>query len=276
MRIIEASAYGFCSGVRSAVAKAMKAADKARELGLPCYVCGSLVHSRAVSGMLSEAGITEIDSPSGHEPGVVIIRTHGIGDGLRASFVDSGFIIVDATCPVLLRNAELLRNARFPLLVGSRKHSEISGLLGCRDVPVIEGPDDLENLPSGVVYEAVIQTTLSSALLDDILSKARKDGISITCLNAICRASAERREALSKLIPLSDAIVVVGDSCSANSRELAALAEREGLPSFLVSDPDMIPPEVFGYNTIGLTAGASAPDQLIEAVKRRISEDYGR
>ena len=86
MKIIEAASYGFCSGVRSAVDKALKAAERARSLGLPCYVCGSLVHSRAVSDMLSSAGIMEIDSPDGHEKGVVVIRmvsAMGSGTHLR-------------------------------------------------------------------------------------------------------------------------------------------------------------------------------------------------
>ncbi len=272
MRVVEASVYGFCSGVRSAVSKAMEAAARAERMGLPCYVCGSLVHSRAVSDMLSSAGIAEIDSPSGHEPGIVVIRTHGIGDELRKSFKDNGFLIEDATCPVLLRNADLLRHARSPLLIGNRMHSEIIGLLGCRDAIVIENPDDLACLSLDTEYEAVIQTTLSSSLLDQILSRAAEAGLRINCLNTICRASAERRDALRKLADIADAIVVVGDSDSANSKELADLARREGIPSFLVSDPDLIPDSVFHYNTIGLTAGASAPDQLIEAVKRRLGE----
>ena len=275
MKVLMSSSYGFCGGVRSAVRKALEAASQAHAMGMPCYVSGSLVHSSAVSAMLSDAGIKQIDGPGGNPPGIVVIRTHGIGDGLRKAFIDGGFIIVDATCPVLLRNAELLRSSANPILIGDSGHSEIIGLLGCRDVPVIGSADDLRVLSPYIDYEAVIQTTLSAAELDSILAEARRAGISIRCLNSICQASADRREALVQLALDSDAIAVVGDSTSANSRELAELAKRLGKPSFLISSPEAVPSELLEYDTIGLTAGASAPDELIAAVKRRI-ENNGR
>ena len=275
MKVLMSSSYGFCGGVRSAVRKALEAASQAHAMGMPCYVSGSLVHSSAVSAMLSDAGIKQIDGPGGNPPGIVVIRTHGIGDGLRKAFIDGGFIIVDATCPVLLRNAELLRSSANPILIGDSGHSEIIGLLGCRDVPVIGSADDLRVLFPYIDYEAVIQTTLSAAVLDSILAEARRAGISIRCLNSICQASADRREALVQLALDSDAIAVVGDSTSANSRELAELAKRLGKSSFLISSPEAVPSELLEYDTIGLTAGASAPDELIAAVKRRI-ENNGR
>ena len=268
MKVLMSSSYGFCGGVRSAVRKALEAASQAHAMGMPCYVSGSLVHSSAVSAMLSDAGIKQIDGPGGNPPGIVVIRTHGIGDGLRKAFIDGGFIIVDATCPVLLRNAELLRSSANPILIGDSGHSEIIGLLGCRDVPVIGSADDLCRLSPGIDYEAVIQTTLSAVTLESILAEAGRVGISIRCLNSICQASADRREALVQLALDSDAIAVVGDSASANSRELAELAKRLGKPSFLISSPEAVPSELLEYDTIGLTAGASAPDELIAAVKR--------
>lgn len=273
MKVLMSSSYGFCGGVRAAVRKALEAAARANGLRLPCYVSGSLVHSSAVSAMLSEAGIKQIDGPDDNPPGIVVIRTHGIGDGLRKAFMDNGFIIEDATCPVLLRNAELLRSSSNPILIGDSRHSEIIGLAGCRDVPVIGCADDLCRLSPGIDYEAVIQTTLSAVTLESILAEAGRVGISIRCLNSICQASADRREALVQLALEADAIAVVGDSASANSRELAELAKRLGKPSFLISSPESVPSELLEYDTIGLTAGASAPDELIAAVKRRIENN---
>ena len=95
MKIVTASSYGFCSGVRSAVDKALKAAERAGRLSLPCYVTGSLVHSSAVSAMLRDHGIVEIDSPEGHEPGIVVIRTHGITDQLSHR---QNRISIDVSC----------------------------------------------------------------------------------------------------------------------------------------------------------------------------------
>ena len=275
MKIVTASSYGFCSGVRSAVDKALKAAERAGRLSLPCYVTGSLVHSSAVSAMLRDHGIVEIDSPEGHEPGIVVIRTHGITDQLRAEFERGGFIIEDATCPVVLRNARLLKSAVYPVIIGRKSHSEIKGLAGCGDIPVIESPDDLVTLGKGIEYSAVIQTTLSSSLLESILDRASSMGIHIECITSICGASEERRRALREIADEVEAFAVVGDESSANTSELVAIASSLGKPSFLISSPDSIPPSLFCYNTVGLTAGASAPDDLIEAVRRRL-ENNGR
>ena len=271
MNVVIPSSYGFCNGVRTALEKAEAAVAEAGRLGLPCYLYGSIVHNRVVAESFSRRGIRTILSPEGVVPGIVVIRTHGIADSIRNDFVESGFILVDATCPVVLRNMERLRTAAPPaVIVGKKGHSEIEALHGARpDAAVIGHPSDLASLPSAV-YSAAIQTTLSLPLLDEIRKEAGRRGIAFNELNSICGASEARRNALSAIAPSVDAFVVVGDSGSANSRELHDLAASCGKPSYLVMYPEELPLDIFRCGSVGLTAGASTPDELFQEVKKAL------
>ena len=152
MRVVLSDAYGFCGGVRDAVRRAHEAIREARETGLPCYVYGDIVHSKAVMEELLAEGAERIVSPDGHLPGIVVIRAHGITDGMRSSFTMAGFTVIDATCPVVLKSQRLLRDSgRRTIIIGMRGHSEILTLQGSgRESYLVESPDDLSDdvLPS--------------------------------------------------------------------------------------------------------------------------------
>lgn len=272
MRVIDAESLGFCAGVRNAVRIAWEALERAEREGVPCYIYGDIVHSRAVMDPLVAAGAVRIGSPEGLEPGIVVIRAHGIPDSIRCRFRNLGFSIEDATCPVVLRSQHLVRESKRPvIIIGNAGHSEIVSLMGSGKECFLAGsPGDLLSIPAGR-YDAVVQTTFSRRTAEEIAGKAEEIGLSIRFLNSICPASAERRHALEAILPDADAVVVCGDSASRNTMELLSLAERNGCPAFLVSSPDAIPEEVFSFGTIGLTAGASCPDTLIEEVRRRLS-----
>ena len=273
MMVREAAVMGFCGGVRAAIRKAEEAAAMASRLSLPCYVYGDIVHSAVVMDGLAKLGIKRIDSAS-FPPGVVVIRTHGISDAMRSEFQERGFVIVDATCPVVLGNQEQVRSASSPVLViGKAGHAEIVSVMGASGKTVlIENAADLSSLDASLRYEAVVQTTLPEKRLAEIKEEAERLGLDISFISTICAASVERRKALAELCGEVDAVVVVGDRRSANTSELKALAERMGKPAFLVESADDIPRSVMSCGIIGLTAGASAPDTLIESVRRRLAD----
>ncbi len=273
MRVIAADSLGFCAGVRNAVRIAWDALRRAEREGVPCYIYGDIVHSRAVMDPLIAAGAVRIGSPEGIEPGIVVIRAHGIPDGVRARFQELGFAIEDATCPVVIRSQRLVRESMRPvIIIGNAGHSEIVSLMGSgKDCFLAGCPDDLLSMPVGS-YDAVVQTTFSRPMAEEIARKADEIGLSIRFLNDICPASMERRHALEAILPEVDAVVVCGDSTSRNTMELVSLSEQHGRPAFLVSSPSSIPGEVFSSGTIGLTAGASCPDTLIEEVRRRLCD----
>ena len=274
MRVVLSDAYGFCGGVRDAVRRAHEAIREARETGLPCYVYGDIVHSKAVMEELLAEGAERIVSPDGHLPGIVVIRAHGITDGMRSSFTMAGFTVIDATCPVVLKSQRLLRDSgRRTIIIGMRGHSEILTLQGSgRESYLVESPDDLSAIPVGIAYDAVVQTTFSLPVLQMIKEKAMQLGLEIRYLNGICPASSERRKALASLAGRVEAIVVAGDSASRNTVELWQEGKRLGLPCFLVSSVDGIPDEVLAFSCVGLTAGASCPDTLVEGIRRRLAD----
>lgn len=275
MRVIQPETFGFCKGVRYAIGKAEEALITAVNLSLPCYIYGDIVHSKAVMENLRNRGMIRIGSPDeASERGVVVIRAHGISDRERAIFIKAGHLIVDATCPVVLRSQSLLRSSANPVVViGKAGHSEVDSLLGaCNGAILIENSNDLDCLSRDTPYDAVVQTTFSLSVLDEILMRAAEKSVILNLLNTICRASKERREALLRIKDDVDVIIVAGDRESKNTAELWKTGLETGLPSYLVSSPDEIPQSVFAYDAVGLTAGASCPDTLIDRIKRRLED----
>ena len=275
MRVVMAASYGFCAGVRHALQVAEEALRLSSERGIPCYVYGDIVHSSAVMDDFLARGMVRISSSEEAEaPGLVVIRAHGIPDSERNAFIKRGLEIADATCPVVLRSQRLVRESGNVLVIGKAGHSEVVSLLGSGrgGARLIEEPDDLLPIDRALSYSAVVQTTFSLPVLSAIRKRADELGISLSFMNTICAASTERRTALDELSSSVSAIVVAGDAASRNTVELWEEGKRTGRPSFLVPSPSAIPSEVFTFPSIGLTAGASCPDTLIYAIRRRLED----
>ena len=231
MKLVKAASMGFCRGVRAAIEKAETAASSSS----PVYVYGDIVHSSAVMDRLRALGIMRIERiEEAEEPGAVIIRAHGIADDERKAFERKGFTIIDATCPVVLHNQKLLREAEdHVIIIGKKGHPEVLALCGARrDAAVVSSLEDVRNLSpvssledvrnlSPGSYKAVLQTTFPSP--SPILEEAERQGVRIELLNAICPASGERRKALRDIIPSVDAVVVIGSAFSSNTAEVSSI-----------------------------------------------------
>lgn len=265
--VLVSEKLGFCSGVESAINKAFEAAEKAMNDGLPCYFYGDIVHNKRVIAYFDKLSIKSIYSPEGVKPGVLIIRAHGIADSERAEFEAKGFVLVDATCPVVKHNQELVRKEEGNLLiVGYPKHAEVISLLGStnKEAKVITSSEDIDSLDKSISYSAVLQTTFSDVELERIIKRAAERSIRISFLNSICSASRMRRLGVMKLCKSVDAFVVVGDRLSANTKELYELAKKGSENAFLIEAAEELPQEVFSYNIIGVTAGASTPKSVYQ------------
>ena len=271
MKVVLANNLGFCKGVEKALEKAEKVCSEAENKRI--YFFGEIVHNKLVTDALIGKGAVIIKSPQEiKEPGIVVIRAHGISDKDRKKLLDSGNEIVDCTCPVVLKGQRLVRESDIPVIIlGYRGHSEVYSLCGSSDsdVPVISSLSDLDEILPGR-YRGVVQTTFSKPLLDKLIEKGRGKGIEIELVNTICRASIVRRECVEELAEGVEAVVVVGAQHSANAKELVQTAIRKGCPAFLVENENSIPDEVFAYNIIGLTAGASTPESQYLKVKERL------
>lgn len=271
MKVITAPYLGFCKGVEMALSRASEALRDAE--GRNVYLFGELVHNRRVTEAFINEGAILIKKPEEAEaPGVVIVRAHGISDKDRASLLSRGLEIADCTCPVVLKGQEYVRgSSEKVIIIGLKDHSEVDSLYGSArgECFVVSDVKDLEGIEKGR-YRGVVQTTFSTSTLATILEKGREKGIEINVVNSICNASALRRRGVMDVLPHVEAFVVVGDSHSANVRELLSKAESTGKRAFLVDSEESIPSEVYEYDIIGFTAGASTPREQYMKVKERL------
>ncbi len=277
--ILLAQPRGFCAGVERAVA----IVEKALELyGPPIYVRHEIVHNRWVVEDLRGKGVVFVreleEIPDG---GITIFSAHGIAEKIENSAKLRALPVIDATCPLVTKvhiEAQRYEREDFQIiLIGHAGHPEVEGTMGRvqRPVLLIGTPEDVAGLevddPERLAY--VTQTTLS---LDETRAtiealKARFPNIQGPELRDICYATQNRQNAVRAMAPRMDALLVVGASNSSNSNRLRDLGEEESVPSHLINDASEIDPAWLTHaRTVGLTAGASAPEHLVQGVIARL------
>jgi 4-hydroxy-3-methylbut-2-enyl diphosphate reductase len=274
-----ASPRASCAGVVRAVEVVDRVLD---EVGPPVYVRKQIVHNAHVIAGLEERGaifVDELDEvPTG---ATVIFSAHGVSPAVRAHAAERRLNVIDATCPLVAKvHAEARRfaNSGFDIvLVGHEGHEEVEGTFG--EAPerthVIAGVDEVDELevedPRKVAY--LTQTTLAVDETAEVVEALRKRFPTLVGPKAsdICYATQNRQDAVRALAADCDLVLVVGSTNSSNSRRLVEVAERAGCPAVLVEDASEIPPELLiSVGRVGVTAGASAPESLVEGVVRAI------
>ncbi len=285
MQILLANPRGFCAGVDRAIEIVERALDS---LGAPIYVRHEVVHNRFVVENLRAKGavfVEEVDEiPDG---ATCIFSAHGVSQEVRRKATSRGLTVFDATCPLVTKvHIEVKRyskEGREVVLIGHAGHPEVEGTMGQFDesqggrIFLVETPDDVASLdirdPSHMAY--VTQTTLSmddTAKVIDAL-RARFPKIHGPRKDDICYATQNRQDAVKELAAKCDVLLVVGSRNSSNSNRLRELSESRSTPSFLIDGPEDIRPEwLAGKNRVGVTAGASAPEVLVQQVVARLRE----
>ncbi|OBU13109.1 4-hydroxy-3-methylbut-2-enyl diphosphate reductase [Morganella psychrotolerans] len=285
MRILLANPRGFCAGVD----RAISIVDRALELyGAPIYVRHEVVHNRYVVNDLRERGAIFIEEIAEVPDGAILIfSAHGVSQAIRQEARSRNLtMLFDATCPLVtkvhMEVARASRKGKEAILIGHAGHPEVEGTMGQYSNPeggmyLVESPEDVWKLQ--VKDEAnlsfMTQTTLSVDDTSEVIDalNARFPKIIGPRKDDICYATTNRQEAVRDLAGKADLVLVVGSKNSSNSNRLAELAERVGKPSYLIDSADDISPDwLKGVETIGLTAGASAPDVLVQQVIRRLQE----
>ena len=249
----------------------------------PVFSLGRLVHNRTVTDKLEARGIRMLADDELPPPGsVVVIRSHGVSPEMLKRLADAGASIVDATCPKVTANqraaAMHAASGRMVMIAGDEGHGEVTGLAGHAPGALVV-PDRHRALAchhDGPVT-LIAQTTMSQAEVDGIASALAENNKDLIMAGGICGATADRQNALRELLPQVDAVVVVGGKDSANTRRLTAIAREAGKPVWQVANAKEISaPDLAGelchFERIGLSAGASTPDEDIAAVERRILE----
>ena len=284
MRLLLANPRGFCAGVDRAIEIVEKALDL---IGPPIYVRHEVVHNRFVVERLRERGAIFVDSlddiPDGQ---TVIFSAHGVAQEVKSEAEARGLRIFDATCPLVTKvHMEVMRhckNGDSVVLIGHKGHPEVEGTMGQYLCPQMEGeivlietPEDVARLkirnPDKIGY--VTQTTLSIDDTAAVIAALRERFPNITGQKKddICYATQNRQDAVKQLARDCDLILVVGSTNSSNSNRLRELAEKQGRASYLIDGPDDIDPAwLSGVATIGVTAGASAPEVVVSGVVERL------
>ena len=275
-KIIRSEVMGFCMGVKAVMRKVDNQINMKNDTDL--YTYGPLIHNPQVIEKLSAQGVRSIESP-GEEAGRIIIRAHGIHPKKRKEFIDAGYDIVEGTCPRVLKSQKTVsqysRKGWFIVLVGDKGHGEVRAIVGCADkYAVILSESEAEELTFPEKTLVIAQTTLSKVEYDAICQILRRRNPSVKIIKSICPATSQRQESLLRLTKEVDAIVVVGGKNSANTRRLHLSVQKAGIPSWHVEDVNGLPEEIFKFETIGITAGASTPDWMIDRIEAALLEGF--
>ena len=275
MEVILAKPRGFCAGVVRAIDIVERALER---YGAPVYVRHEIVHNRHVVEKLRRKGAIFVDELSEVPDGArTIFSAHGVSRTVEREAAARGLPVIDATCPLVtkvhIQGRRYAGQGRTIVLIGHEGHAEVEGTIGQVGVPVhlVSSEAEVAALPidahAPVAY--ITQTTLSVDDTRGIIAalEARFTDLAGPATTEICYATQNRQSAVRDLCRVVDLLLVVGAENSSNSNRLREIGVDEGLPSYLVADGDAIDPAWFaGVATVGLTAGASAPDELVESV----------
>jgi 4-hydroxy-3-methylbut-2-enyl diphosphate reductase len=277
--VLLAEPRGFCAGVDRAIDIVERALHK---FGRPIYVRHEIVHNTYVVNDLKAKGAIFIEDLADVPPGATLVfSAHGVSKAVQAEARARGFQIFDATCPLVTKVhvevAKLHREGYEFIMIGHKGHPEVEGTMGQLDygIHLVEEVADVARIaPAQTERLAVVtQTTLSVDDTAEILLaiKARFPSVREPKKQDICYATQNRQDAVKLLSPQVDVIVVVGSPTSSNSNRLREVAQRLGTPAYMVDNADELQAEWFsGFSRVGLTAGASAPDILVQQVIERL------
>ena len=273
MQILLAKPRGFCAGVNMAI----ECLDQAiRMFGPEIYVYHEIVHNKYVVERFTQQGVTFVDDVDDvPEESILLYSAHGVSPEIRRNAKARRLMTIDATCPLVTKvHLEAIRFARQGyniILIGHEGHDEVIGTMGeaPQSITLVETPEEVDRLPFGpgdkLAY--LTQTTLSVDEADRVIDRLieRFPHIKSPPREDICYATTNRQDAVRDLAPDSDLVIVLGSQNSSNSQRLREIAESYGKPAHLIDGAHELQPEWFdGVETVLITAGASAPEVVVE------------
>jgi 4-hydroxy-3-methylbut-2-enyl diphosphate reductase len=276
--VVLAEPRGFCAGVDRAIEIVERALER---FGAPIYVRHEIVHNTYVVNDLRAKGAIFVEELSDVPPGATLVfSAHGVSQAVRREAAERGFQVFDATCPLVTKVhvevAKLSKEGYEFIMIGHKGHPEVEGTVGqlSEGIYLVEDVTDVAQVqPRGQKLAVVTQTTLSVDDAAQILAevKRRFPQVREPKKQDICYATQNRQDAVKVLAPAVDIVIVVGSPTSSNSNRLRELAERLGTPAHMVDAAADLEPAWFdGKSRVGLTAGASAPDLLVQQVIDRL------
>ncbi|MFQ9511337.1 MAG: bifunctional 4-hydroxy-3-methylbut-2-enyl diphosphate reductase/30S ribosomal protein S1 [Lachnospiraceae bacterium] len=282
MEIITAKSAGFCFGVKRAVETVY---DQTKlHVGKPIYTFGPIIHNEEVVKDLEARGVQVIKDEDGlkaQNEGIVIIRSHGVAKHIYDLLENKPVEIVDATCPFVKKIHRIVdeesRAGRQIIIAGSKIHPEVQGIIGWCNTPaiVIETIEEAESLPveEGKKVCIVSQTTFNYNKFQDLVENISKKGYDINVVNTICNATQERQVEAKEVAAGVDCMFVIGGKHSSNTQKLFEICNKECKNTYYIQTlEDLDPSWIESMKKVGITAGASTPNKIIEEVQKQMSE----
>jgi len=273
MKVRMAEHLGMCFGVRDAIDTALGLAKKGS-----VTILGDLVHNPDVVAQMEAAGAVRARKPEEVHTKTVLLTAHGTPRSVKQQLQQGGFEIHDAACPLVTRVHQAIEKLRLegrhPVIIGQAGHVEVQGLVGDLDeYTIVLGEEDLQQLAGRPRLGVVAQTTQPLTTVLELVAAMRRrfPKADVRFIDTVCQPTKERQQALRDLAEECDVVVVVGGPDSNNSRKLTELARQLGRPAYQVAGAGELRPEWFaGARVVGLAAGTSTPDPIIQEVRARL------
>lgn len=292
MNITVARSAGFCFGVKRAVNKVYEQADIKNG---PVYTYGPIIHNEEVVRDLEQKGVRVIEDLEAldqkgltgaqrEHKGTVIIRSHGVSREVYEKLEQAGYAVEDATCPFVLKIHQIVeefsKDGYEIVIIGSATHPEVEGIRGWCDpayTTVIANAQEAENYcpKSGKKVCIVAQTTFNYKKFQELVEIIQKKGYDIIVLNTICNATQERQAEAKEISRQVDAMIVVGGKNSSNTQKLFEICKKECENTcYIQTLEDLDLSKLRSINSVGITAGASTPNKIIEEVQKNVRNEF--
>ena len=279
MEVMVAKTAGFCFGVKRAVDQVYEEIQNGRP---PICTLGPIIHNEEVVRDLEEKGVRVLkdeEDLKDLEDGTVIIRSHGVGKSIYERIRNQGLKLVDATCPFVKKIHRIVeeqnQQGRRVIIIGDQDHPEVEGIRGWGDerTLVVKNQKEIEELPDlrGEKLCIVSQTTFNYNKFKELVEKFSEKGYDIFVLNTICNATQERQVEAERIASQVEAMIVIGGKNSSNTRKLYEICRKECKNTYFIQTlGDFDPESVSSVRSVGITAGASTPKNIIEEVHTNV------
>ena len=286
--VVLAKSAGFCFGVKRAVNMVYEEIDKAigQDEQVPIYTYGPIIHNDEVVKDFASKGVTlvkELSELADLPKGKIIVRSHGISRAEYEEMEQYGFTVVDATCPFVRKIHKIVdehsKQGEYILIIGNPNHPEVCGIRGWvngDDVSIIESKEEAQEftLLEDKKVCIVSQTTFNYNKFQDLVEIVSKKGYNISVLNTICNATEERQTEARSIAKNVEAMIVIGDKNSSNTQKLFEICNTECEKTYYIqTSKDMDYSLLESINNVGITAGASTPNNIIEEVSKNVRNE---
>ena len=282
MEVLLAKSAGFCFGVKRAVEQVYEQIEK----GGPIYTYGPIIHNEEVVNDLAKKGVQVINSEEelqSLKEGTVVIRSHGVPKRIYDRIEENGLSCVDATCPFVKRIHKIVQKeseeGRQIVIIGNAGHPEVEGIMGWAKGPafVVESAEEIEKIPlkQDSTLCIVSQTTFNYKKFKELVEIIEKKSYDVSVLNTICNATEERQTEARAIAKEAEAMIVIGGRSSSNTQKLFEICKKECENTYYIQTiKDLDLTRLKSTDNVGITAGASTPNNIIEEVQKNVRNEF--